>query len=101
MPLKTNPIYIRTRLFSIKIEGCTIDEFIDLSNSLKTTLPSLNLWLARYNIYLGPDKLDKTNNVTNLSASEIKEMFLYSDYDGPNPFNRKDDKDNNGDVVAS
>ena len=101
MPLKTNKIFIKTRLFTIAVEGCTINEFIALSNSLKPVLPSLNMWLSRYDISYGSSRLGKTDEVTNLSPREIGELYLLSGFDGPNPFNRKDDKDNNGDVVAA
>ena len=100
-PLKTNKIFIKTRLFSIVVEGCTINEFIALSKALKPILPSLNMWLARYDISYGSSRLDKKDDVTDLPVREIVELYLFSEFDIPNPFNRKDDKDNNGDVVAA
>tara|TARA_R100001463_G_scaffold109803_2_gene164512 strand:+ start:389 stop:1150 length:762 start_codon:yes stop_codon:yes gene_type:complete len=100
-PYRTNKVIIRTRLFNIIIKSCEINEFIILSKGLKTFLPSLEAFLLRFDNKYGPERLDKTDNVTDLSAEDIVSMFLFSSDDGPNPFNRKDDKDDNGDVVAS
>ena len=99
LPNTKNRIVIKTRLFVISIERCTIDEFIALNKALKTFLPSLNAYLYKtstnYRNYF-----QKTHNVTNEPVVEIKTMYRFANI-GPNPFKRKDDKDNNGDVVAS
>ena len=100
-PLKTNKIFIKTRLFSIVVEGCTINEFIALFKALKPILPSLNIWLARYDISYGTNMLDKKTDVTDLPVRDIIELYLFSGFDGPNPFNRKNDKDDKGGTVAA
>lgn len=99
LPNTKNRILIKTRLFVISIEMCTIDEFIALKKALKTFLPSLNAYLYKssnnYRRYF-----QKTHNVTNEPVVEIKTMYKFVNI-GPNPFKRKDDKDDKGGTVAS
>lgn len=98
-PIEKNTIIIKTRLFVISIPRCTIDEFIALKKGLKTFLPSLNAYLLKTsNNYR--NNFERTHDVTNEPVEEIKIMYSFASM-GPNPFKRKDDKDNNGDVVAS
>ena len=99
LPREKNRIIIKTKLFVISIPLCTIDEFIALKKELKTFLPSLKAYLLKTsNNYR--NNFERTHDVTNEPVEEIKMMYKFASI-GPNPFKRKDDKDDKGGTVAA